>query len=171
MTLRIGDLVEYQNERWYVAQRHAGVRTVILRQLDGKSQEIPNDSDSTDCKVIANLPRQWPFVAAPRHSKAGPITDITVVRQHKRFSLKPMQAWVPSDSLQNGGVIYFHPKLALRPGEVLVAHHQNGGITRLSITLAFGTAQRRIALDEFRRDPPAPQTRYDHLMSEEEEDA
>lgn len=167
MPIQIGDLVEYQGARWFVSQRHSGVRTVVLRQLDGNSQEIPNDDP--EAKVIGNLPTQWPFIAVPK--KTSPLVEITVARSGRTFTLEPMKAWVPADPLHNGGVLYFHPKIALRPGEVLVARHANGAVTRVNVTKSFGTVQRRMALTESKKPPPAPQTRYDHLMADEDEDA
>jgi hypothetical protein len=166
MPLQIGDLLEHQSLRWMVTQRHPGVRTVVLRQLDGTSLEVPDDQA---LQVIGNLPSQWPFVAAPRHQAYGPIIALSVVRQGKKYALKPMQAWVPSDPLHNGGVLYLHPKLNFRPGEVLVAQHRNGTLSKVSITKSFGTVQRRLAIEEARRDPPTPQTRYDHLLMDEDD--
>jgi len=167
MPLRLGDLVEYQKDRWYVTKRNHGVRTVILRKFDLTGIEIA-DNDP-DCKVIANPPRQWPFISAPRHPKAGLIERITISRKEGPKLLVPMHAWVPSEALHNGGVIYFHPNLKLRPGEVLVARHRTQTLTRLNVTQTFGNVQRRLALDAAKREPPAPQTRYDYLLIDDEE--
>lgn len=167
MPLQIGDLVEYMSSRWLVSQQHRGVRTVVLRQLDGKAQEVANDDSA--CKVIANLPTQWPFITIPK--KSSPIASITVARGVRVFSLKPMEAWVPADPLHNGGVLYFNPRLNLRQGEVLVARHANGALTRVNVTASYGTAQRKLLIDEAKRAPEAPQTRYDHLLMDEDDDA
>lgn len=167
MPLQIGDLVEYQSERWFVERRHTGVRTVTLRQLDGRAVEVPNDIDSSECRVIAHLPTQWPFVAAPK--QRYPVEAITFIRG-QRFALKPMYAWVPGDPL-HGGVLYFHPLLNLRPEEVLIARHTNGALSKLTITKSFGTVQSRVAREEARRSPPAPTTRYEHLLLDDEDDA
>lgn len=165
MTIQIGDLVEFEGARWLVSQQHRGVRTVVLRQLDGRSQEIPNDLPA--CKVIVHLPSKWPFLKLPE--KSSPITDITIARDAKTSVLKPMHAWVPAEPLHNGGVIYFHPKLDLRPGEVLAAKHANGQLTRVNITKSYGTLRRKLDLEESKK-PVVPQTRYDHLLMEDEGD-
>jgi hypothetical protein len=157
--IQIGDLVEFEGVRWLVSHQHRGVRTVILRQLDGASQEIANDHAA--CKVIAHLPTKWPFLTLPE--KTSPITEITIARESKTLALKPMHAWVPAEPLHNGGVIYFHPKLDLRTGEVLAAKHANGTLTRVNITKSFGTLRRKLAIEEAKK-PVIPQTRYDHLL-------
>ena len=166
--LRIGDLVEYHGDRWFVTRVDRSVRTVILRKFDNVAEEVPNNDP--ECRVIANLPSSWPFIAAPRHSKAGPIDRITISRGGTPKLLRPMIAWVPSEALHNGGVIYFHPLLDLKQGEVLVAHHRSQHLSRLNITPTYGTAQRRLALEERRRAPPPPQTRYDVLLVDEEDE-
>lgn len=164
MAIQIGDLVEYRDARWLVSQRHPGVRTVVLRQINGTSEEIPNDTP--ECKVIANLPTQWPYITIPK--KTSQITSITIVRE-KVLELAPMKAWVPADPLHNGGVLYFHPNLRLRQGEVLVARHANGGVTRINVTKSYGTAQQKMEARESRRPAPEPQTRYDLLMAEDDD--
>lgn len=166
MPIQIGDLVEFEGARWLVSQQHRGVRTVILRQLDGRSLEIANDLAT--CKVIIHLPTQWPFLTLPE--KSSPLTDFTITRGSKTLVLKPMHAWVPAEPLHNGGVVYFHPKLDLRPGEVLAAKHANGTLTRVNITPSYGTLRRKLALEESKK-PVVPQTRYDHLLMADEDDA
>lgn len=166
MPIQVGDLVEFQDARWFVSQRHDGVRTVILRQLDGKSTEIPNDDPG--CKVIGNLPTQWPFIALPK--KSSQIDRITVAREGRNLELHAMKAWVPADPLHNGGVVYFHPKLRLRPGEVLVAHHQDGTSTRINVTKSYGTVQRKLDMAEAKTQaqPTSMPTRFDHLLLEDD---
>lgn len=163
MPLQIGDLVEFEGARWLVSQQHRGVRTVILRQLDGKSLEIANDLAT--CKVIAHLPN-WPFLTLP--NKTSPLTEITITRGQKTSVLKPMHAWVPAEPLHNGGCVYFNPKLDLRPGEVLAAKHANGSMTRVNVTKTFGTLRRKVAIEEAKK-PSVPQTRYDHLLMEDDD--
>jgi hypothetical protein len=164
--IQIGDLVKYQNSHWLVSQRHRGVRTVILRQLDGTAREVANDDPS--CEVLAHLPTQWPFITIPK--KASAIESITVTRDSRNLLLKPMQAWVPADPLHNGGVLYFNPKINLRQGEVLVARHVNGTLTRVNVTASYGTAQRKLLIEEAKKPGEAPQTRYDHLLMEDDDD-
>lgn len=168
MAIQVGDLVEYQECRWLVTQRHDEVRTVILRQLDGKSVEVANDDPA--CKVISNLPSRWPFIALPK--KGSPIDRITVARGSRVMELQPMKAWVPADPLHNGGVVYFHPKLQLRPGEVLVARHKDGTATRVNVTKTFGTVQRKLDLFDAKSPSSAQEeqsaTRYDLLLGDDD---
>ena len=159
MPIQVGDLVEYQGSRWLASQQHRSVRTVILRQLGGIAQEVANDDPL--CKVVAHLPTQWPFITVPKKTSA--IEALTVTRNQQTFSLKTMHAWAPADPLHNGGVIYFNPKINLRQGEVLVARHRNGTLTRVNVTASYGTAQRKLLIESAKR-PEAPQTRYDHLL-------
>lgn len=165
-TIQIGDLVEYQNERWLVGQRNTGVRTVTLRKLDGTSTEVANDDPTA--RVVANLPTAWPFITVAR--KNAPIDQVTITRGGRTSALTPMVAWVPADPLHNGGVLYFHPRLNLRHGEVLVARHANGAMTRINVTPSYGTVQRKLAIDVLKRDPPPPETRYDRLLQDDDDD-
>lgn len=167
MPIQVGDLVDFQGARWLVSTRNRSVRTVILRQLDGTATEVADDDSA--CRVIANLPTAWPFVTIPK--KASPIEDIHITRQGRTMRVEPMVAWAPQDPLHNGGVLYFHPKLNLRTGEVLVARHKNGSLTKISVTPTYGTAQRKIQLGEAKH-VEAPQTRFDRLLlDEDDEDA
>lgn len=160
----IGDLVKFDGNRWVVSQQHAGTRTLILRQLDGRSVEIANDDPR--CEAIVNLPTKWPFIALRR--KKSRIERITITRT-KTSLLRPMMGWVPADPLHCGGVIYFNPALHLRPGEVLVAYHQDGTTTRINVTKSFGTVQRKIDLAESKQSKQSLSmpNRYDILLEDD----
>lgn len=148
-----------------MSQQHPGIRTVVLRQLDGKAIEVANDDSR--CRVLANLPTRWPFITLPR--KKTRIERIILTRNGNSSAIQPMIGWVPADPLHNGGVIYFHPNLKLRPGEVLVAHHLDGSSTRINVTKTFGTVQRKLDLTEAKQQPVSvPPNLYDRLLGDDD---
>lgn len=165
MPLQVGDLVRYRKGRWVVTKRDNRVRTVVLRGVVA-THEVADDDP--EVQHVAHLPTQWPFLAAKRGTSR--IVQIILTRGARTVTMRALVDWAPTDPLHGGGVVYFRPGLNLRHGEVLVAHHEDGTTSRLNITKSFGTVVRRKAIEASRQSPPAPQTRYDHLLSDEEDE-
>lgn len=140
--MQVGELVEYKGHTWRVYRTDRQVRTATLIRWDGVQEEIENDNE--EAKVVANPSRSWPFVAAPvRSSRVGRIVKLTRVVRNRPQELIPYVDWVPSDPLRAGGSIFLNPELKFCIGEVLSAEHQDGSLSRISITKSFGTLSQR----------------------------
>lgn len=161
--MEIGDVTLYQNQYWKLVTRNTNFRTCVITDFDGNKVEIPDDLDKSDkLAVLYNPSKSWPFTSVPDKIKAGPLRRVS----RGTTLLRPMVDWMPSDFLRSGGAIFFNPALRLSTGEILVATHQSGALSRITITKAFGTVRRKIARAENRSAPPKePMSVYDRLMA------
>ncbi len=133
----VGDLVRYNEYVWLVMQHDKQVSILKLRNWEDTVVEAPNDR--SEVQLLARPSAQWPFVAAPVKSSVGPVEKVF----RAETELVPLTDWVPSAIGRSGGSIFFNPQLRLRVGEVLVAHHRTGRLSRINITPAFGTVGTR----------------------------
>lgn len=161
--MKVGDIVLYQDARWKVVRHSASFRTCQLIAFDGRKQEVPDDLETgelAELRVLYHPPEQWPFAVCGA-VRGGPLRSIA----RGNVGLSPMEDWVPSDFLRPNGAIFFNPKLKLRVGEILVGIHQDGSRSRITVTKAFGTLQRR----KIRAREPAkvkgPLSSIDRLLS------
>ncbi len=159
--VKIGDIVLYQEARWKVASHSPTFRTCQLVRFDGTKVEVADDEK--DLRVLFNPAQDWPFVAGPVHSRAGPLVSVS----RGAMSLGPLVDWVPSDFLRPGGSIFFNPELRLRQGEILVGIHRDGTRSRISITQAFGTVQRRKHRVANPLKVKPPRSSFDRLMDDD----
>jgi hypothetical protein len=163
MNMKIGDVVLYENRRWKIVSHNRDFRTSVIADFDGNKIEVPDDLDQGELlSVLFNPSESWPFTSVPVKAKAGPLRRVT----RGDLALRPMADWIPSDFLRPGGAIFFNPVLRLRTGEILVATHQDGTLSRITITKGFGTVRRKVARAE-KKNAPKPQQMsvYDRLMA------
>lgn len=169
--MKIGDVIELDGSRWKISTHNSLYRLFTVVQANGTKREVPDDLDVQDypdiakATVLFNPANDWPFLTIPVRAKAGPVQKVTINRGFPR-DLAPMIDWIPSDFMRAGGSIFFNPELRLRAGEVLVAVHQNGSLSRLNVTSAFATVRRR----QIRAAKPAaqkPSNVYDRLMGQD----
>jgi len=161
--MKIGDVVLYQSQYWKLVTCNSEYRTCMAMDFDGNKVEIPDDYDeSGQLVVMYNPSASWPFTSVPDKLKAGPLRRVT----RGTTLLRPMVDWMPSDFLRSGGAIFFNPALRLSTGEILVATHQSGALSRITITKGFGTVRRKVARAEKKSAPPkTPLSVYDRLMA------
>lgn len=161
--MKVGDIVLYSKTRWKVVSCSANYHTCQLASFEGGKEEVADDADTGEkpsIQVLFNPAESWPFVAAPVHARAGPLTGVN----RGTLGLRPLVDWVPSDFLRPGGSIFFNPELRLRQGEVLVGIHQGGVRSRIAISNAFGTSARRRHLAANPPKVKGPPSSYERLM-------
>lgn len=148
--LQVGHIVECRGLRWQVSILERQTRTAQLLRAEAKL-EVPDDSDTVAYPEFGGLvsslfhpATSWPFVALKIKPKSGPIVKIVLPRGARVRELGVLIDWVPTDFLKPGGSVFFNPELSLRRGEVLVATHQSGTLTRIQIGSQFGTIASRL---------------------------
>lgn len=152
----IGDVVRHKGSVWKVSARNRDFGTLTLVDADLKRDEVPSDQD---LEVLYST-TGWPFVAIPTKSfKEGRI----VLIGHGSRTLHLLLDWVPSDMTRTGGALFLNPALGLKAGDVLVARHEKGTISRITITKAFGSIQDRGKRKKRPWKPRPPSTIYDRL--------
>lgn len=154
--MNIGDIIFYQDKLWKVSGQNRDYGTLVLVSFDAVRIEVP-----AGLKIDQWFSTTaWPFVALPTKTfKAGRVIEV----RRGGSVLKPMLEWVPSDMLRAGGSLFFNPSLGLEVGEVLVACHEKGSLTRVSILRDFGSIKQRQQRKASPWKPKAPVTVYDRL--------
>lgn len=171
--MRAGDLLEmkHDNTRWIVRRVLPKARIVQVLGADGSERELASNAEEVgDVVVLVNVPESWPMVAAPMKRNGGRVKEIRRPRTVLKFDvLVPFVDWVASDPLREGGPIFFNPSLNVRPGEVMVAEHVRGTLSRITIPAKFGTVNQRVAVQDAKRAPPRPRDAFDVLLDDENE--
>jgi hypothetical protein len=161
--MQVGEIVRYAEQSWRVYKMDRQVRTAILVKWDGTREEIADDDPGA--VVVCNPSTAWPFTTSPRRSeRAGRIVKLTRATNPPR-ELVPYVDWAPSDQYRAGGSIFLNPRLGFRIGEVLSAEHQNGSLSRITITQAFGTMAQR-QLRAMKPKLPVRAGRFNSLMDD-----
>lgn len=163
--MKVGDIVHYQDRSWKVSSCNRDYGTCVL-----VSFRTPEGSDSgVTCIEVAATTEvehlfdttKWPFAVIPtKPFKSGRIIEV----RRRGVVLCPMVDWVPSDLFRAGGALFFNPVLGISTGELLVAQHERGLMTRVPITRAFGTGRQRQHRKANPWKPKALVTVYDRLM-------
>jgi hypothetical protein len=162
--LRVGEIVEYADHTWRVFKADRQVRTVTLIRGDSTQEEV--EDDTAEVKVVCNPALVWPFTTAPiRSERAGRIVKLTRASNPPQV-LSLYVDWAPSSHDRSGGSVFFNPKLRLRIGEVISAEHQDGSLSRITITKTFGTMAQR----QRRALPKAPAVSSNRFSSLDEDD-
>lgn len=167
--MKIGDVVSFQDKRWFVASTKPG-RICVLRTWEGVETEVPEAFDQakeSGLRIIAE-PSRWPFLTVPMRIKEGPLIKMTMVRQGRSLELEPLVEWAPSSTMRPGGPVYFNPSLRLQRGEIVVAVHKSGKMARLMVNAAFASVRVRQHRAFLASQPPARRTVYDRLMADDE---
>jgi hypothetical protein len=155
--MKLNDIVAYQGKVWKVSSFNRSFGTFILVSFDTTRLEVA--ANNPEVKYL-HFSGNWPFVSIPIKSKAGRIIEI----RRNGEVIPPMMSWVPGDFFRCGGTTFFNPSLCLGIGEVLVAVHERGTLTRISIKKSFGSITQRQ-----RRKKWAPKSRptiYDKLLQD-----
>lgn len=146
--MNVGDIVRFEGKLWRVETHDKTARLCKLRDWEEDLVEVPDDLEDAEVEaaegeltVYARPSEEWPFVAAPNRTGWGPVTQVL----WNANPLTPLQDWVPSSKLRQGGSLFFNPALGLRSGDVVLAVHKGGRRSRVNITGGFGTIKARKA--------------------------
>jgi len=154
--MKIGDIISYQGKVWKVSGQNRDYGTFVLVSFDAVRIEVPAALKIDPLFSTTG----WPFVALPTKAfKAGRVIEV----RRDGVVLQPMVDWVPSDMLRAGGSLFFNPNLGISVGEVLVACHEKGSLTRIPIMRGFGSVVQRKRQKERPWKPKPPVTVYDRL--------
>lgn len=145
--MKVGDIVRYEDKLWRVETHYKSARLCKIRSWADDVEEVPDDHDNTEMwgdtglTVHANPSDDWPFVAAPHRSGDGPIREVL----SGGVPLTPLEDWMPSSRLRQGGSLFINPSVGLRRGDMVIAVHKHGHKSRIDITGSFGTIKDRKA--------------------------
>lgn len=175
LDVEIGDLVNYEGQRWFVLSLDRVARVVSLLNLDGDRVELPKEFDVTDpsaLQVVVNPSKSWQLLTAKVKSASGPFVRMVIPGLPGRgeIVLEPWVDWIPSDPLREGGSFFVNPDRKLRSGVLLLATHRNGSVVRIQVPQTIGTVAKRRAAKVAANPPPKPYTRYTRIMKGFEDD-
>lgn len=160
--MKTGDLVQFDGARCFLLRMDPQTRMAALVYPDGRKVEVPDTLDVDDpvrLQVVANPSSEWPMVACPTKRGAGPVIRVTVPPRNRE--LRQWVDWMPADPLRAGGTIFFNPALRLSGGDLLLATHRSGFVSRITVPLKFGTVAQRVAAVPAPRFEPQPErTRF-----------
>jgi hypothetical protein len=175
LSVEIGDLVNYDSQRWFVLNLDRVSRRVSLLNQNGVRVELPKEFDITDpetLQVAVNPSKSWQLLTAKVKSASGPFVRMVVPGLPGRgeIVLEPWVDWIPSDPLREGGSFFVNPECKLQPGVILLATHKNGSVVRIQVPQTIGTVAKRKAAKVAANPPPRPYTRYTRIMKGFEDD-
>ena len=149
--MEIGDLVTYQDQRWFASSYDRVARVMVLFNLGGDRIELPFEFDLThqqELSVIVNPSKKWQLLTAKVRSGAGPFVKLVVPELPRRpeIVLEPWVDWMPSDPMREGGSFLVNPERKIRPGVLLLATHKDGSCVRITVPQSIGTVAKRKAV-------------------------
>ena len=167
--MEVGDLVDYEGQRWFVLSYDRVAKVVALFNQLGERIELPRDfevTDPTSLQVVVNPSKKWQLLTAPVKPAAGPFVRLAIpgLPGRSEIFLVPWVDWIPSDPLRDGGSFFVNPERKLRPGVLLIATHRNGSVVRVVIPQTIGTVAKRKAMRAAASPKPEPYTRYSRIM-------
>jgi hypothetical protein len=167
--VEVGDLVDYEGQRWFVLSYDRVAKVVALFSQLSERIELPRDFDITNpnfLQVVVNPSQKWQLLTAPIKSSAGPFVKLVVpgLPSRPEIFLAPWIDWIPSDPLRDGGSFFVNPERKLRPGVLLLATHRNGSVVRVVIPQTIGTVSKRKAMRAAAVPKKEPYTRYSRIM-------
>jgi hypothetical protein len=159
--MKVGDLVRYQNELWYVRLVDRFRLGVAVLDNAQSSREVPHDLDTTggEVEVIANPSEEWPFISPPSR---GHVTQVDLVRGTQTETLTPYEDWIAP-----GGSVFFRPSLAPRVGEMFLVHFGSSVVRVLVRRRTLDTFKRR--QDRLKVQPKEPLNAYTALLQDDDE--
>jgi hypothetical protein len=173
--VEIGDLVNYEGQRWFVLSYDRVAKTVSLFNQLEQRVELPHDFELTNpifLQVVVNPSKKWQLLTAKVRPNSGPFVRMVIpgLPGRAEIVLEPWFDWIPSDPLREGGSFFVNPEKKLRPGVLLLATHRDGSVVRLVIPQTIGTVARRKAAKLAASPPPKPYTRYSRILKGFEDD-
>ena len=173
--VEVGDLVNYEGQRWFVLSYDRVAKLVALLNQSGERVELPQDFDVTDpisLQVAVNPSKHWQMLTAKVKSASGPFIRMIIpgLPGRAEIVLDPWIDWIPSDPLREGGSFFVNPERKLRPGVLLLATHRDGSVVRVVVPQTIGTVAKRKAAKVAAAPPPKPYTRYTRIMKGFEDD-
>jgi len=161
--MKLGDIVWTDGQLWKVTFHSSEYRTLTLASWSGSKIEVPDTP--VDGVRVVHTPQDWPFMALPMRASKGRILNIS----RNGEMTKPLDDWVPSGMISSGGSIFFNPALRLRPGEILLIHHERG-VSKAKVKFSFMNTKDRKRLAEKPYRPRRPKTAYGRLSSDDDFD-
>jgi hypothetical protein len=159
--VKLGDVVKHMGSYWLVTRYdQKRTRTADLLASGGMFTTVPFDHP---VEVIANPSQDWPYVAAKVSPRLGPIENLS--RPPGTLHLVLYRDWMPSEPSRAGGSIFLNPKLGLRHGDYLLAHHKGGKTSGIAIPSTFSTvaqAKKRVET----KPKPTVRTAYDMILDD-----
>lgn len=161
--MKLGDVV-HQNGTYWMVVRYDPRRTRTADLLSSAGPLITIAFDAP-VEIVANPSQDWPYVAAKVSPRFGPIKGLS--RPPATQHLVLYRDWLPSEPSRAGGSLFLNPKLGLRYGDYLLAHHENGKTSGISIPQTFGTvaqAKKRVEA----KPKPVERTAYSMLLEDKQ---
>jgi hypothetical protein len=173
--VEVGDLVNYEGQRWFVLSYDRVAKVVVLLNQLGEQVELPSDFEVTNSiflQVVVNPSKKWQLLTAKVKSNAGPFVRLVIpgLPGRSEIVLGPWIDWIPSDPLRDGGSFFVNPERKLRPGVLLLATHRDGSVVRVMVPQTIGTVAKRKAAKVAANPPPKPYTRYSRILKSFEDD-
>ena len=161
--MKLGDVVQQEGTYWMVVRYDPRrTRTADLLSSAGPLVTVPFDAP---VEVVANPSQDWPYVALKVSPRLGPIKNLS--RPPSAQDLVLYRDWMPSEPSRAGGSIFLNPKLRLRHGDYLLAHHENGKTSGISIQATFGTvAQNKKRVEA--KPKPVERTAFSRLLEDKQ---
>lgn len=167
--MEVGDLVNYEDQRWFVLSYDRTAKVVVLLNRLDEQIELPKDFDATNptlLQVIVNPSKKWQLLTAKVKSASGPFVRMVIPGLPGRgeIVLEPWYDWIPSDPLREGGSFFVNPERKLRSGVLLLATHRDNSVVRVVVPQTIGTVAKRKAVKAAAAPPPKPNTRYTRIL-------
>jgi hypothetical protein len=159
--MKVGDVVRYQDQLWYVRLVDRFRLGVAILDNDQGSREVAHDLDTAgdELEVIANPSEEWPFISPPSR---GHITRVDLVRGTRVEELTPYEDWVAP-----GGSVFFRPSLAPKVGEMFVVYFGSSVVRVLVRRRTLDTFKRR--QDRLKVQPKEPINAYTALLRDDDD--
>ncbi len=156
--MKLGDLVDYEGQRWVVHRERPDGATVVLLNARGQAREVPGGL--ADCVVVANPTTEWPCLTVRDNPRGMFLVEVTRATTGAR--LVPYVDWILSDPTRAGGMMFVRPDLGVQSAEVLLLRWRQGKASSVRVPVPFATVGQRVARVEGKK--PKQVTGYDRLL-------
>lgn len=168
--MRSWDLLEYRGQRWVAQSHNRDARVMIIYGESGTKVEVSDslEEDEQDCKVIANLAKDWLVLLGPVRKGAGPFSNLSIPASMSE-PVRPLRMWfdwLPNDFIRDGGSIYLNPQVGARPGSIILATHRKGSVSRIVVPAVVGSVSQHVtkARAPVRPVEQRPVTRFNRIL-------
>lgn len=166
--LSTGDIFELNSKRLLVCHIDTSEPTLeaLVMDVDGCHFRVDYTVDTNpNCTIIGKPAHDWPFVLLPRIKWKGPYQVSTTASNGATTPLRHLYDWVVGEPLRNGGALYLHSHLRLRPKDRVLLTYEEGE-RGLLIPQGFGSLSDR-AIRIAKKEEIAP-TFYDRLLEDDD---